>query len=389
MNSICAEVEMNKLSLLRPTLLLRYDYLTIDKQDYEEIMGSDKNGWHKLLKSNLSFLYDIDAVRISDFQDYLSKNEKERIRQKGHEIVKKIENEEKRKLLIKTWKDYINYIEIKAFHLQGNEKDYRRQIVFLNKLRNHYQSIIDRNWASETQDYILESCFWKTIASSILSNKTKNTALHLADEYSPFVDYIKPISGNERITQIDNLIKHIYSLSLPSVSISNFTEQKAFIELRKNKLRDYINLCEQLDEILSSFDNSENPFEETKNYLTDRWSYGFHTINGFFTKMKNVALLPEYLVQVIFKTFKYFFPLMPDVPIPSDQIKEASKRINPKPLTALKHSSEDWQVAFCTVFNEREIKRIKKGLRKEHSSTYDGKLNNWIENIGNLPWYVE
>ena len=63
MNSICAEVEMNKLALLRPTLLLRYEYITIDKQDYNEIMTSKKNGWHEILKNNLSFLHNNGAIR--------------------------------------------------------------------------------------------------------------------------------------------------------------------------------------------------------------------------------------------------------------------------------------------------------------------------------------
>lgn len=392
MEAICSEVEMNKLSLLRPTMLLKHDFMLIDRKDFEDIRHSDNNGWRKIMKNNLNFLYDIGAVRVKDFESELSKEQRKAIKKKGNQIVNKLKKKEKRLLLLHAWKEFISYIETKAFHLQANEKDYRKQTAFLNSLYKRYNNIEQNNWDEEVQDFILQNCFWKTLASSIVSKRLDNSTLHLANEYEPFLEYVKPIQQNERVTALDSIIKHVYSLSLPSVTINNFNEQKAFIELRKNKLKEFLNLCEELDSILQDFrkySREEDYILETKEYLTDRWSYGYQSIEGFFNKLKNKALLPEYIVQVIMKTFKYFFPAMPDIPVPSDNIKEISKGISNRPLSALKSSSEEWQVAFCTVFNEKEIKRIKRSLRKDHSSTYDGTLSNWVENIGELPWYVK
>ena len=198
-----------------------------------------------------------------------------------------------------------------------------------------------------------------------------------------------PVTNNQRVSQIDLLIKHIYSLTLPSVNITNFNEQKAFLELRKNKLKDYLILCEQLEEILETFDQESASLEDVKKYLSERWDFGYFSIRDYYSNIKNLALLPEYLVQIIVKTFKYYFPSMIEIPVPSDVIKKTSNSTMVKPLKSLKKSKEKWQVTFSSIFNEKEIKRIRKHLLKDYPGKDDSKLNNWVENIGEVPWYAD
>ncbi|MEQ9403862.1 MAG: hypothetical protein RIM99_09770 [Cyclobacteriaceae bacterium] len=388
-DTICSEVELNKLTLLRPTLLLRYDKIIIDKSDYDEIRAKKDTGWRELLQKNLLFLESEGTIEIVDFKKEISEYAKHSIKKRGEEIVKGLNRKQKKRLLLATWKDYIQYIEIKAFHTQGNELEYRKQRAFTTKLHKLYTTIEQDTWDDDEQDYILQSCFWKTLASTSISKRVNGTALHLANEYSPFVDYIKPITGSERITKIDDLVKHLYSLSLPSVRISNFNEQKAFIQLRKSKLTDYKNLCEQLEEILETFEEHGASLEDVKEYLNERWQFGYFSINTFYDRLGNVALLPEFLIQVIVKTFKYYFPGIPEPPIPSDLLKNTSKKALLKPLGSLRKSKEKWQVTFSSLFNEREVQRIRKHLLTEYTSKSDDDLPNWIENIGKVPWYAD
>lgn len=385
---LSAEVELNKLILVRPTPLVYYDGLYIDQRDYDEIVSASQTAWHRLLRDNLKFLVSEGIARPVSFEKLLSVDDRLQISKVGESLTSDLTPEQVKPALLHAWRHYARYLDLKA-HLASRGASEAALIPMFADRRKAWTQFAKLLTTDDDERFvpIYRHCLWKAEASRRIAER-QSAVLHMAEEYEPFALLLQDAASRRTLAQkADDLIQHLFDLALPLMGIGDKQEQLAFLALRKNTLPIYRELCDRLEEIILRFQNEGLTVEDAKEYLTARWNDGIASLRSRLGFTKGLLVAAEVLLNTYVKSH---VPIAPTIP---KEVRTAVETLAERPLSvAAEYSPYRWQALFCSLFNETEFTRVHKHIAQLDAS--GGSLaatvrsDMWLDNPDRKPWYV-